>query len=318
LRKFENYFLYSKLYLKCKQWSKRSDLSERVSVIIPVYNSEKFLKQSIESVINQTYDNVEIITVDDGSTDSSGEILKQYSEKIKVISQENKGLASALNTGLKAITGKWFKWFSPDDILYPTALETLVSELKNLSDNTIIYSNWDLIDENEKKLRSFSESNYNKLNNFDFNVRLLDGQQVNVNTALVPASLLEQECNIEDLEEPVAIDYDFFLKAGILFNTKFYLIQKSLVGYRISSEQLSHKNVPKTLSFRDNVRNKVLSKLEPKQRELYENALKEYATTKPISKKTLKFGLKIATSTLPDWVTDRLLVFYLNKIRSSR
>ena len=293
-------------------------MSERVSVIIPVYNSEKFLKQSIESVINQTYENTEIIAVDDGSTDSSGEILKQYLGKIKVISQENKSLASALNTGLKTITGKWFKWFSPDDILYPDALETLVSELKNLSDNTIIYSNWDLIDENDKKLRSFSESNFNNLNNFDFNVRLLDSQQVNVNTALIPSSLLEQGCDIEDLEEPVAIDYDFFLKAGILFNTKFYLIQKSLVGYRISSEQLSHKNIPKTLSFLDKVRNKVLSKLENKQMNQYEKALKAYTDTKPISKKTMEFGLKIATSTLPNWVTDRLLVFYLNKIRSSR
>lgn len=293
-------------------------MSERVSVIIPVYNSEKFLKQSIESVITQTYENKEIIAVDDGSTDRSGKILKQYSGKIKVISQKNKGLASALNTGLKVITGKWFKWFSPDDILYPHALETIVSELKNLSENTIIYSNWDLIDKNGKKLRSFSETNYNNLKNFDFNVRLLDDQQINVNTTLVPSSLLKRGCSIEDSEEPVTIDYNFFLKAGILFNTRFYLIQKPLVGYRISPEQLSHNNIHKSLTFRDNVKNKVLSNLEPKQRELYENALKKYSKSKPISKKTMNMGLKIVTSTLPKRVTDRLLLFYLNKIRSSR
>ena len=293
-------------------------MSEKVSVIIPVYNSEKFLKQSIESVINQTYDNKEIIAVNDGSTDSSEEILKQYSGKIKIISQENKGLASALNTGLKGSTGKWFKWFSPDDILYPHAIEILVSELKNLSENTIIYSNWDLIDENGKKLRSFSETNYNNLKNFDFNVRLLDDQQINVNTALVPSSLLKRGCNIEDLEEPVTIDYDFFLKAGILFNSIFHLIEKPLIGYRISSEQLSHDNINKSLTFRNNVKNKVLSKLDPKQRVLYDNALKKYSKSKPISKKTMNMGLKIITSTLPEGVTDRLLLFYLNKIRSSR
>ena len=293
-------------------------MSEKVSVIIPVYNSEKFLKQSIESVINQTYDNKEIIAVNDGSTDSSEEILKQYSGKIKIISQENKGLASALNTGLKGSTGKWFKWFSHDDILYSHTLETLMSERKNLSENTIIYSNWDLIDENGKKLRSFSETNYNNLKNFDFNVRLLDGQKINVNTTLVPSSLLKKGCNIEDSEQPVTIDYDFFLKAGILFNTRFYLIQKPLIGYRISSEQLSHYNINKSLAFRDNVKNKVLSNLEPKQRGLYETALKKYSKSKPISKKTMKMGLKIATSTLPERVTDNLLLFYLNKIRSSR
>jgi len=293
-------------------------LSEKVSVIIPVYNSEKFLKQSIESVINQTYDNKEIIAVNDGSTDSSEEILKQYSGKIKIISQENKGLASALNTGLKGSTGKWFKWFSPDDILYPHALEILVSELKNLSENTIIYSNWDLIDENGKKLRSFSETNYNNLKKFDFNVRLLDDQHINVNTSLVPSSLLKRGCVLKNSEEPVTIDYDFFLKAGILFNTRFYLIQKPLVGYRVSSEQLSHKDIHKSFTFRDNVKNKILSKLEPKQRELYEIALKKYSKSKPISKKTMNVGLKIITSTLPERVTDHLLLFYLNKIRSSR
>jgi hypothetical protein len=147
---------------------------------------------------------------------------------------------------------------------------------------------------------------------------LLDDQQINVNTSLVPSSLLKRGCDIEDSEEPVTIDYDFFLKAGILFNTRFYLIQKPLIGYRISSEQLSHNDIHKSLAFRDNVKNKVLSKLESKQRELYETALKKYSKSKPISKKTMNVGLKIVTSSLPARITDHLLLFYLNKIRSSR
>jgi len=80
-----------------------------------------------------------------------------------------------LTIKIKKINGKWFKWFSPDDVLYPDAIEILVNEIKKFSDNTIVYSNWNLIDENNKKLRNFSESNYNELNNFEFNVRLLDG-----------------------------------------------------------------------------------------------------------------------------------------------
>ena len=145
-----------------------------VSVVIPVYNSEKFLAESIESVLNQTYKNIEVITIDDGSTDKSLDILQQFSDKITVISQPNQGLAVALNAGIKKIHGKWFKWFSPDDVLYPDAIEILVNEAKKLQENTIIYSNWELIDEKNKKLRDFSESNYNKLSNFEFNVRLLD------------------------------------------------------------------------------------------------------------------------------------------------
>ena len=78
-------------------------MSELVSVIIPVYNSAQFLKESLESVINQTYPNTEIICINDGSTDNSLEILQSFSDKIHIISQNNKGLASALNVGIKEI-----------------------------------------------------------------------------------------------------------------------------------------------------------------------------------------------------------------------
>ena len=78
-------------------------MSELVSVIIPVYNAAQFLKDSIESVLNQTYSNIEIICVNDGSTDNSLDILKSFSDKITIISQENQGLSSALNVGIKEI-----------------------------------------------------------------------------------------------------------------------------------------------------------------------------------------------------------------------
>jgi len=126
--------------------------NEKVSVIIPVYNSEKFLKSSIDSVLGQSYENLEIITVDDGSTDSSFDILEQFGKEIVVLRQQNKGLADALNQGIKKMSGKWFKWFSPDDILYPKAIEILVDNVKKLPANTIVYSNWEIIDEKGNKL----------------------------------------------------------------------------------------------------------------------------------------------------------------------
>ena len=105
-------------------------MSELVSIVIPVYNSEQFLKESLESIINQTYSNIEIICVNDGSTDNSLEILKSYSDKIIIISQKNQGLASALTIGINQMKGKWFKWFSPDDVMYTHTIETLVDTAK--------------------------------------------------------------------------------------------------------------------------------------------------------------------------------------------
>ena len=291
-------------------------LDDKVSVVIPVFNSEKFLRESIESVFNQTWKNFEIIAIDDGSTDKSLEILQQFSDKITILSQPNQGLAAALNAGIEKIHGKWFKWFSPDDVLYPNAIETLVTEAKKLPENTIVYSNWDLIDEQNKKLRSFSESNYNDLGVFDFNVRLLDGQQINVNTTLIPTWIFRKGC-VFSLVDPVAIDYDFFLKAGVLYNVKFHLIEKTLLKYRIHSDQLSHKNISKTLDFLSEIRKNTLSKIDPAEREKYYSSLEKYQKEKSLSKKTMDLGLKIVSS-LPSWVSDKMLVFYLNQIRRSR
>jgi len=293
-------------------------MEDTVSVIIPVYNSAKFLKESIQSILSQSYENIEIIAVDDGSTDNSLEILNQFKSNIIVIHQKNQGLAGALNTGIEKMTGKWFKWFSPDDVMNPDAIEELVKKGKELGDNCIVYSNWNMIDEKGKFLRSFSESNYNDLDTFEFNVRLLDGQQINVNTTLIPAKLFSEGCKIRDLEDPVAIDYDFFLRAGILYNTKFHLIPKSLLKYRIHSDQLSHSGITDSLSYLSEVRNQILSKLDSSKKEQYQTALKKFQKEKPFTKKTMELGLKIALNALPESMTDRLLLFYLNKIRRGR
>jgi len=148
----------------------------KVSIIIPVYNSQQYLEECIESAINQTYPNIEIIAVDDGSTDNSLKILKKYSNKIKIISKENGGSASALNQGIKIAKGEWIKRLDSDDVLYPDAVENLVSIGKNIEDkkNTMLYGHLDIINSAGKIIRKKIEPNYNNLENFDFNVILLD------------------------------------------------------------------------------------------------------------------------------------------------
>ncbi|MDH3277298.1 MAG: glycosyltransferase [Nitrosopumilus sp.] len=293
------------------------DQNDLVSIVIPVYNSEKFLIECLESVLNQTYKQIEIITINDGSTDGSLKILQEYSDKITIISQKNQGLASALNVGIKNMNGGWFKWFSPDDIMHPKAIETLVNAAKNLQDNTIIYSNWDIVDINGKKLRSFEESNYNSLNSFEFNVRLCDGQQINVNTTLIP-KLLCQNFIFDKNIDPILIDYYFFLNSGLLNKTKFHLIEKPLIKSRVHQNQLSHKNIVNSLNHLHFVRNIVFSKLDKIEKILYEDAIEKYTQNKPLSKKFMELGLKLLSTTLPNYITDKILIFYLNKIRSRR
>jgi glycosyltransferase involved in cell wall biosynthesis len=290
-------------------------MSELVSIVIPIHNSEQFLKESLESIINQTYSNIEIICIDDGSTDNSLKILKSYSDKITIISQENRGLASALNAGIKQMQGKWFKWFSPDDVMCIHAIETLVNTA-NKFPNTIVYSNWEIINEKGNKLRDFSESNYNELSNFEYNVRLLDRQLINVNTTLIPSSLFDR-CDIRKLNDPVAIDYDFFLRSALFFEINFNLISEQLIKYRIHSKQLSHKNIIKTLDSVYDIKNEILQQLDSKVRDRYIRELKQYQKTKPVKRKMLEFCMKSLISNF-SWASNRILTFYVNKIRRTR
>ena len=101
-------------------------MSPVISVIVPVYNVEKYLRRALDSVVNQTLHNVEIICVNDGSTDNCGAILEEYAAKdvrIKIITQENQGLSGARNSALKQVTGEYIAFLDSDDALHPQALE---------------------------------------------------------------------------------------------------------------------------------------------------------------------------------------------------
>lgn len=105
-----------------------------ISVIVPVYNVERYLRQCLDSLINQTYNELEVIMVDDGSKDSSGKICDEYSEKydnFKVVHKENAGLGMARNTGFEHIKGEYVTFVDSDDYLEPDCIATLYNELRN-------------------------------------------------------------------------------------------------------------------------------------------------------------------------------------------
>ena len=106
---------------------------DTISVIVPVYNTSKYLSRCVESIINQTYSNWEMILVDDGSTDNSGNICDEYTcsdSRIKVIHQENRGLSGARNKGIDEATGKYIFFCDSDDYLRNDCLEKLIVKLK--------------------------------------------------------------------------------------------------------------------------------------------------------------------------------------------
>ncbi|MBO5396700.1 MAG: glycosyltransferase [Clostridia bacterium] len=121
-----------------------------ISVIIPVYNVEKYLEECVNSVLAQTYKNIEIILVDDGSTDSSGKLCDSFAENhsnIKVFHKENGGQSTARNMGLEKAQGKYIYFLDSDDIIVPDALEKLCAVAEADCADVVFFDALSFIDE---------------------------------------------------------------------------------------------------------------------------------------------------------------------------
>lgn len=130
-----------------------------VSIIIPVYNGSNYLKEAIESALNQTYSNIEILVINDGSNDNgeTEKIAKMYGARIRYFSKKNGGVSSALNLGIEKMNGEWFSWLSHDDLYLPKKIENTIKimnenmELVNIH-KTIFSCKSGLIDETGNKI----------------------------------------------------------------------------------------------------------------------------------------------------------------------
>ena len=156
-----------------------------ISIIVPVYKVEKQLNKCIESILNQTFKDYELILVDDGSPDNCGHICDEYEKKdsrIKVIHKKNGGLSDARNAGLDIALGKYIGFVDSDDIIHPQMYEKLY--------NCINKSNLDIVQCKFKRFKSIeeininisdSELNFKEYNSQDAIIDLIDNNKINVN-----------------------------------------------------------------------------------------------------------------------------------------
>ncbi len=116
-------------------------MSDLVSVIVPVYNAEQYLEACLESIVNQTYKNLDIILVDDGSTDESGRICDEYASqdaRIRVFHQENGMNGGSRNAGLSKVLGQWIVWVDSDDIIHNKYVDTLYAIAQHHSADIVV------------------------------------------------------------------------------------------------------------------------------------------------------------------------------------
>lgn len=126
-----------------------------VSIIVTVYNKEKYIAQTLQSALRQTYRDIEVIVVNDGSTDGSLEVIQQVAatdSRVRVITQANAGVAAARNRGLEAAQGEFVNILDGDDLLYRRFVEETVRYLQRNPDVDIVHTSWDRIDDQGRKI----------------------------------------------------------------------------------------------------------------------------------------------------------------------
>jgi glycosyltransferase involved in cell wall biosynthesis len=171
-------------------------MEPKVSILVPVYNAQKFLHEALQSLLDQTYSNIEIICVNDGSTDSSLIILKDFEKKdsrIKVICQSNMGQCAASNSALKIATGNYIKFFDADDIINPEYIELQIRKINNRT-NAICSSEWGRFNEDIHSAKFQPESVWHDMKSIDWLKSSLK-QKSDMMAAwlwLIPKTLIDQ------------------------------------------------------------------------------------------------------------------------------
>lgn len=150
--------------------------SIKVSLGIPVYNESRFLKKTIDSLLNQTYSNIEIIAIDNASTDNSFRILEEYSNKdprLKIFKNDkNIGLSNNFNLLVSKSSGEYFGWIGAHDIYNKDYIEKMVSKIIKNNNSSVVFSNVSKIDSDNKIIINKKETGFQLLNNNKF-IRLL-------------------------------------------------------------------------------------------------------------------------------------------------
>lgn len=211
---------------------------KKISVIIPNYNYARYLDQAIESVMDQTYKNLELIVVNNGSTDNSLEILAKYKNKIRLIDQPNLGQSGARNSGLSVSSGEYIAFLDADDFWEPSKLE-MQSKLINDVTQLVYCGVTPFKDPGNEKLQSILPKYKGDCANYFIDLPGVSVVLSGESTVLFTRDLLLKVGSF-DTELNSTAGWDFFRRCSLL--TEFDFISEPLVNYRLHSSNMSNSN----------------------------------------------------------------------------
>lgn len=218
----------------------------KVSVVVAAYNHEKYIRALLESILNQTFKDYELVIIDDGSTDSTADIIeevaKQYPEKIRFVRQQNRGLVKTINTAFKMCKGKYIAPVGSDDVWLPNKLQEQIEKFNEDPEFSLVYTDINVINEDGKVLYRF-----NRFVN-PYWGRITDRLFVsNFISGIVPMYKkdLFEKYGYWDEKYAIACDYEFSLRVSPYIKVGY--ISKVLALYRTHKHNSSTLSVEKTV-----------------------------------------------------------------------
>lgn len=218
-----------------------------VSIIVVTYNSSTYILETLESIKNQTYSNLELIITDDCSTDTTILAINIWLESNKTIKKVTKVITSSINTGapencnrgFKFASGKWVKTISGDDTLEINCIEKFVNFVNN-NHCEIVFSKVNLL-KGDRKIKNISNTSFFNLNSKDQLKKILSNESYLFAPAFFIKKDLISRLNGFDTKYKIIEDLPFWIKLG-LNNINFFLIDHYLVNYRINESNISRSN----------------------------------------------------------------------------
>lgn len=223
-----------------------------VSIILPVYNGERYIAEAVESILNQTYQKFELILVDDGSTDSTARKMDEYAQKdprIRVVHQKNQKLPRSLNNGFLLACGEYLTWSSDDNRMKPEFLEKMVTVLQRHPDWDMVYANMDIIGENGQPLTGSDWFSGYQVPSGSEHIHLpADRSELNTwpNNYVGGAFLYRRRINYllagYSPHQFTREDYDYWMQVNSLFTLKHVPFSTPVYDYRFHTRSLTSQD----------------------------------------------------------------------------
>lgn len=222
----------------------------KLSVVLPVYNGATYLRDSIESILNQTYSNLELIIIDDCSTDNSSQIAKAYVDSdprvIYFRNERNLKLPASLNLGFSKATGTYWTWTSCDNLYYKNAFTVMIEELEQDPYVGLVYADREAIDDIGQVIGYISAGDPDDL--------IIENV---VGACFLYRKNVAQKVGLYDLNYFLCEDYEYWLRTGL--STKLKRINKCLYKYRYHKDSLSYKHKKSVIAMGINIQKKYKS-----------------------------------------------------------